>query len=161
MWPIRNSIAFMLLMLLAACQPPPPGERVEEIRTSAGAVAELIRNPISAGKPADTTDAPVLRFDETTVDFGDIADDQIVTATFAFTNAGVRPLIISSARGSCGCTASDWPKDPVPPGGRNELVVRFDPTGKEGPQVKPLTITANTYPNTTSLTILANVKPKK
>lgn len=161
MWPVLNTVSLLIIsLMMVACQQS-PGEQVQEIRTEAGAVAELIRNPASAGKPTDTTDVPVLRFDEQTIDFGDISDDTIVTARLGFTNTGTRPLIISSARGSCGCTASEWPKDPVPPGARQELVVRFDPTGKEGPQVKPLTITANTYPNTTSVTVIANVKPKK
>jgi len=121
--------------------------------------ADLIRNPVSAQDPGNTADFPKMEFDHEIYDFGEIPDDKIVEHNFAFTNTGKSPLVISHARGSCGCTVPHWPKDPIPPGGKGSISVRFDPTGREGQQSKTVAITANTYPNTINISISAAIKP--
>ncbi len=121
--------------------------------------ADLIRNPVSAEAPQDTAGLPRIQLDQTFFDFGEIPDDKIVRHDFEFQNTGKTPLVIARVRGSCGCTVPHWPKDPIPPGGKGKIEVRFDPSGKEGPQSKPITITANTYPNTTNIYVSARVKP--
>lgn len=121
--------------------------------------ADLIRNPVSAQGPENTADLPKMEFDHEIYDFGAIPDDKIVEHNFAFTNTGKSPLVISYARGSCGCTVPHWPKTPIPPGGKGSISVRFDPTGREGRQSKTVAITANTYPNTINISISASIKP--
>lgn len=146
---------------LSACRPADKqGEQVMEIRPPAGSsISELIRNPVSADGQPDTSNMPRFSFDHMVFDFGEIPDTKPVSHVFTFTNTGKAPLIIAHVRSDCGCTAPQWPKDPVPPGGSGAIEVRFDPADKEGPQHKPVKITANTYPNTTVLTVLARVKP--
>ncbi len=155
------SCCMLMAAAMSACQPAgQSGERVTEIRPPAGtSIADLIRNPVSADGQVDTSNVPKFSFDHTVFDFGEIPDTQPVTHVFTFTNTGKVPLIIAHVRSDCGCTAPQWPKDPVPPGGSGAIEVRFDPADKEGPQHKPVKITANTYPNTTVLTVLAKVKP--
>jgi hypothetical protein len=72
----------------------------------------------------------------------------VVEHTFAFTNTGKKPLLISNARSTCGCTVPDWPKEPIMPGKSGVIQVRFNTENKAKEQVKPVTITANTYPAT-------------
>ncbi len=153
----------LVVAVVSACRPPDKQEdQVVEIRPPAGSsISELIRNPVNADGQADTSNMPRFSFDHTVFDFGEIPDTQPVSHVFTFTNTGKTPLIIAHVRSDCGCTAPQWPKDPVPPGGTGAIEVRFDPTDKEGPQHKPVKITANTYPNTTVLTVLARVKPVK
>jgi len=52
----------------------------------------------------------------TTYDFGSIKKGIQVTSTFEFTNNGNEPLIISDAKGSCGCTSVEYPQQPIAPG---------------------------------------------
>lgn len=97
-------------------------------------------------------------FEKTEHDFGKIKQDQIVDYTFKFTNTGTEPLIISDARGSCGCTVPNYSKEPIPVGGTGEIQVSFDPKGKTGIQRKTVTITANTNPPRTTLNIVSEVE---
>ncbi len=148
-------------LLMAGCgqQPSTSGDTVQEIRMPKGSSnADLIRNPVSAGAPDDTSKMAKISFPEPVFDFGVVGDQNIVSHTFEFTNTGKVPLIISHVRGNCGCTVPHWPKDPIAPGAKGKIEVRFDPSGKEGPQNKPIIVTANTYPNTTNITIMANVR---
>ncbi len=98
-----------------------------------------------------------LEFPETTYDFGKIMEGEKVTYNYKFKNTGSEPLIISNAKGSCGCTVPSWPKEPIAPGADAEIKVQFDSKGKGkvggNNQSKRVTITANTDPVNTYLTI--------
>lgn len=84
-----------------------------------------------------------------------------VVHVFKFKNTGTEPLIISNARGSCGCTVPTWPKDPIAPGASGEVKVDFDTAGKPGNQSKRITVIANTNPTETYLTIQGIVRGKE
>ena len=51
-------------------------------------------------------------------------------------------------------------KEAIKPGESGKISVRFDSKGKKERQAKPITITANTYPNQTILQIKGTVIPK-
>jgi len=70
--------------------------------------------------------APVMTFKETEFDFGTVDQGEKVTHVYKFANTGNEPLIISNAKGSCGCTVPSWPKEPIPVGGSGEIQVQFD-----------------------------------
>ncbi|MBK8817973.1 MAG: DUF1573 domain-containing protein [Saprospiraceae bacterium] len=98
-----------------------------------------------------------LKFDNPNYDWGKINDGEKVTHLFKFTNTGKEPLIISDAKGSCGCTVPEWPKEPIAPGAKGEIKVVFDSKGKGSKEgkldTKKVTITANTDPAQTFLNI--------
>jgi hypothetical protein len=102
-----------------------------------------------------------IRFDREVHDFGKIKDGDKPKTKFKFTNTGKEPLIISNAQGSCGCTVPSYPKDPIPPGKTAEIEVEFDSSNKQGEQQKTVTITANTDPEQTILTVKSTVLPKE
>ena len=85
--------------------------------------------------------------EESTYDFGKIKAGEIVEKTFAFKNTGESALVIGNISASCGCTTPEWPKEPIEPGTESNILVRFNSTGKAGPQNKTITITANTEPS--------------
>ncbi len=76
---------------------------------------------------------------------------------FPFTNNGKGPLLITQATASCGCTAADYPRDPVPAGQTANMKVRFSSAGKSGHQEKSVTIVTNTTLGTQKLYIKAEV----
>lgn len=125
-----------------------------------------VTNPSTPATPAVNAEpaAPVgptttMDFKENEFDFGSVDQGEKVTHTYAFTNTGSEPLIISNAKGSCGCTVPSWPKEPIPAGETGEITVQFDSKNKKGKQSKRVTITANTDPAQTFLTIKGEVTP--
>ena len=103
---------------------------------------------------------PAFAFSEESHDFGTIEEGELVEHIFTFTNSGESPLIISNAAGSCGCTVPEYPKDPIGIGESGQIKVKFNSSGRPGMQNKTVTLTANTYPTETILSIKANVTPK-
>ena len=102
-----------------------------------------------------------IQYENEKFNFGTIPEGEVVKHVYKFKNTGSEPLIISNAKGSCGCTVPTWPKEPVPPGGTGEIKVEFNSKGKPGPQNKRVTVTANTTPTETYLEIAGEVKGKE
>lgn len=83
-----------------------------------------------------------IEFDKEIHDYGTIEQNADGTCEFKFTNTGTEPLIISKAKGSCGCTVPSWPKEPIAPGESESIKVKYD-TKRVGPINKSVTITSN------------------
>ncbi len=104
---------------------------------------------------------PVITFENTTYDFGEVVEGERLTYNFKFKNTGKSNLIIYSSEATCGCTTSQPPKAPVRPGESGEITVTFDSKGQKGKVQKRILVGANTYPAETILTITANVSSSK
>ena len=119
----------------------------------------------AAATPVPTGPLTTLKFDQDTYDWGKVMDGEKVTHVFKFKNTGSEPLIISNAKGSCGCTVPEWPKDAIAPGKSGEIKVVFDSKGKGAvggkEDSKRVTVTANTDPVDTYLTIKGKVDKKE
>jgi hypothetical protein len=157
-------LTLLFVLSASSCQQNqslPPEKTVEEIvGAPAIGTADIIRSPVSARQPEDTVNVAKMIFEEQTYDFGTVREGVVVDHTFSFTNTGKVPLLISNARSTCGCTVPDWPEDPIAPGETGAITVRFDTKNKAQLQVKPVTITANTYPATTKVFLQGIVEPK-
>ena len=139
----------------------------DDVRDAARQGLEVAGNTVTpdaaaaAAKPAEpaapTGPTTTVEWSETEFDYGTVDQGEKVNHNYKFTNTGSEPLIISNAKGSCGCTVPSWPKDPIPPGGSGEIQVQFDSKGKKGVQSKRVTITANTDPVQSFLTIKGEV----
>lgn len=103
---------------------------------------------------------PTFKFERTEYDFGQIKEGEKVSYTYKFTNTGEAPLIVQSVQPSCGCTAPDWSKEPIPVNGTGFVKVEFDSNGKVGIQNKVVTVNANTWPKSLVLRFKAQVNPK-
>lgn len=103
---------------------------------------------------------PIITFNKKEHDFGTIKEGDKVETTFVFTNTGEADLLISDAKGSCGCTVPEYPKEPIKPGKTGKMKVSFDSNGKPGNQQKSVNITSNSMTGRDVLTIKANVTPK-
>lgn len=96
----------------------------------------------NSNKTITSSEGPVFKFEETTVDYGDITQGSDPVRYFKFTNVGGKPLVISNAKGSCGCTVPTWPKGPISPGESAEIKVHYD-TKRLGPINKSVTVISN------------------
>lgn len=83
-----------------------------------------------------------IEFKKDVHDYGDVKYDGNGTCTFEYKNTGNAPLIISNAKGSCGCTVPDWTKEPINPGKTGVITVKYD-TKRPGAINKSVTITSN------------------
>jgi len=83
-----------------------------------------------------------IEFKKETHDYGTVKFGENGDCTFEFKNTGNEPLIISNAKGSCGCTVPDWPKEPIAPGETGKITVHYD-TQRAGAINKSVTINSN------------------
>ncbi len=143
-------------LFLTSCKSDSSDKAREQLTTPA--TTETAISPANA----ETAAVPVgpltsIKFDSDVFDFGEVMEGERVTHVFKFTNDGKEPLVISNAKGSCGCTVPDWSKNPIAPGEKGEIRVEYDSKGKGAvggkPESKRVTVTANTDPANTFLTI--------
>ncbi|MBC5862413.1 DUF1573 domain-containing protein [Flavobacterium turcicum] len=94
-----------------------------------------------------------------TIDYGNIAANSDGRREFVFTNNGNKPLIITNAQGSCGCTVPTYPKQPIAPGAKGVIGVKYDTSRAGQPFTKTVTLTTNAVTPSKTLTIKGNVLP--
>lgn len=69
----------------------------------------------------------LIKFDEVTHDFGKFPSTKPEQVwNFTFTNAGDKPLKINQAVASCGCTVPTYPKEPILPGQKGVITVKYN-----------------------------------
>jgi hypothetical protein len=119
----------------------------------------------AANDPATMVEAkanpngPVAKYDKTVHEFADLTQGNPGTATFTLTNEGKEPLIIASAKASCGCTNLTFGKDPILPGKSTEISATYN-AAAVGPFVKTITVVTNASDQPTVLQIKGKVVPK-
>ncbi len=156
-------IAAFALFFVVACQSDADDARAKARESLAStAPAENVQpNQPANAKPANQAPAgptTTIDFSENSFDFGTVSEGEKVSHVYKFKNTGNEPLVISNAKGSCGCTVPQWPKTPIAPGESGEIMVEFNSKGKPGKQTKRVTVTANTNPPQSFLTITGNVE---
>ena len=92
----------------------------------------------------------------TTYDFGKIKANNPVNHEFRFTNSGNAPLVISSVQASCGCTVTDYSKEPIAPGSEGYVKATYN-AAKVGVFSKTVTVNANAEESVVQLTIKGEV----
>ena len=110
--------------------------------------------------PIQNENAAVISFEQEVVDYGTIEQGADGVREFVFTNTGKSPLIISNAVGSCGCTVPTWPKEPIKPGQKAAIKVKYD-TKRIGAINKSVTITSNATEPTKIIRIKGTVVAPK
>jgi len=94
------------------------------------------------GKEVATENGPLISVDKDVHDYGEIEKGGEPYCEFTITNDGNEPLIISNAKGSCGCTVPEWSKEPILPGESSVMKVKYD-TKRVGPINKSVTVNTN------------------
>lgn len=118
-----------------------------------------IENSAAAKVIAPAVDGPGMVFENETIDYGTIPHNADGKREFVFTNNGNKPLIITNAQGSCGCTVPSFPKEPIAPGAKGVIGVKYA-TDRVGAFTKTVTLTSNaTQGESKMLTIKGNVLP--
>ncbi len=138
---MKNILTFLTVVLAVAfmnAQSTTPGTTAEPVKTS----------------------GPHLEWQSTVVDYGEIKKGSDPVRKAVFTNTGTEPLIIKSARGSCGCTVPTWPKEPIMPGEKGVIEIRYD-TQRVGPINKTVSVTTNESDQETRISLKGNISSEE
>jgi hypothetical protein len=84
-----------------------------------------------------------LKFKDTYYEFGQVKQGEVVTHDFDFINMTKKPLVISNATATCGCTTPSYPFIPVEPGESGTIGITFNSKNKLGNQSPTITVTSN------------------
>lgn len=99
-----------------------------------------------AETPAAPPTKAVMTFSDgnydTDCDYGTVDYNGEPLRVVKFKNTGTEPLVIRNARGSCGCTVPNWPKEPILPGEEGQIEIRYS-TNRVGKIDKRVTVTTN------------------
>lgn len=75
------------------------------------------------------TAANVAKFSTETIDLGKVKQGVPATAKFIVNNIGTDALIIEQANPTCGCTISNYTKEPIAPGKSGEINATYNAAG--------------------------------
>lgn len=77
-----------------------------------------------------------------TIELGEIPQGTPKSIDFEFKNTSDKAVVITSVRASCGCTATEYTKTPIQPGGTATITASYNAAAK-GPFTKNVTVTTN------------------
>ncbi|MGN6533477.1 MAG: DUF1573 domain-containing protein [Ginsengibacter sp.] len=106
-------------------------------------------------------DSTTVQIIDSAYDFGKVTAGEKVIYNYRFKNTGTKPLVISSATASCGCTVPEKPEEPIKPGETGFLKVVFNTEGRVGPTLKTVTVISNAYPAFPPLKLTGEVENQK
>ena len=126
-------------------------------------VAKKEAAPAKADSPK--IDGAGMLFENETIDYGTLPHNADGKREFVFVNNGNKPLIITNATGSCGCTVPSFPKEPILPGAKAVIGVKYA-TDRVGAFTKTVTVTSNAEGSASKVltikgTILGDDSPKE
>ena len=110
-------------------------------------------------KEAQAKPLTTVALSESDFDFGNIKKGEQVEHVYEVTNTGTNPLIISQVKPACGCTVPDYTKDPILPGQKGKITLKFDSTNFDGLVNKQAEVYANVEKAPIMLTFSANIQP--
>lgn len=116
---------------------------------------------ISCSQTSGTTDSIAgagIQFETTEHDYGTIPEKGDGSFAFVFKNSGKEPLILKNVRPSCGCTVTEWPKEPIKRGNKGTIKVSYN-TRITGSFHKEITVYSNAEGDPVVLHIQGKVEP--
>lgn len=88
---------------------------------------DMLLNSGNKGKAElSTNKAATIKWDKTEYDFGNIKQDNPQKVEYVFENTGDKPVIITKAEASCGCTKLTYDQKPIMPGQKGTISTVFD-----------------------------------
>lgn len=85
----------------------------------------------------------LIEFDTEMHDFGKVKSGETLVYSFVFVNRGETGFVINKAEVDCGCIETNLPKEPIKPGEKGIIEVKFNSAGMIGRQLKTVEIQSN------------------
>ena len=121
--------------------------------------APVVQTQDELEKEAQSKPLTTLALSEANFDFGKLKKGDHVEHIYEVTNTGTNPLIISQVKPGCGCTVPDYTKDPILPGQKGKITLKFDSTNFDGLVNKQAEVYANVEKAPIVLTFSADIQP--
>jgi hypothetical protein len=112
-------------------------------------------------KQVEIKDPTFVQAIDTAYDFGKVIEGEIVTYNYRFVNTGKKPLVVTNASASCGCTVPEKPEKPIEPGDTGFIKVKFNSEHRVGMAHKTVTVSSNAEPAFPELLLRGEVLAKK
>ena len=128
-------------------------ENVEATTATTTTAPEAVAVAAAAG-PATT-----VALSESNFAFGKIKKGEKVEHVYEVTNTGTNPLVISEVKPACGCTVPDYTKDPILPGQKGKITLKFDSASFDGLVSKQAEVYANVEKAPIVLSFSADIQP--
>lgn len=122
-------------------------------------IGSVLAQEVKTETVAPNPNAAEITFDKLVHDYGTLYVQGDGNCEFVFTNTGKEPLILSSVKSSCGCTVPSYPREPILPGKKESIKVKYD-TGRLGPINKSITVMSNAKTSPVVLKITGNIIQK-
>lgn len=102
------------------------------------------------------TAASTIVWKAESIDVGEIPQGTPKAIVYEFKNTGKTAVIITNVQGSCGCTATDYTKEPILPGKSAKVTATYNAANK-GAFTKTVTVTTNAETSPKILTLKGTV----
>ena len=100
--------------------------------------------------------ASTILWKSETIDVGQIPQGTPKAIVYEFKNTGKTAVVITNVQGSCGCTATDYTKEPILPGKSAKVTATYNAANK-GAFSKTVTVTTSAETTPKVLTLKGTV----
>ncbi|SHM59423.1 DUF1573 domain-containing protein [Flavobacterium chilense] len=111
---------------------------------------------LTAETKVEATAASTIVWKAETVDVGEIPQGTPKAIVYEFKNTGKTAVVITNVQGSCGCTATDYTKEPILPGKSAKVTATYNAANKGG-FTKTVTVTTSAESTPKVLTLKGTV----
>lgn len=105
---------------------------------------------------ASVTAASTIAWKAETIDVGQIPQGTPKAIVYEFKNTGKTAVVITNVQGSCGCTATDYTKEPIQAGKSGKVTATYNAANK-GAFTKTVTVTTSAETTPKVLTLKGTV----
>ncbi|MEO7976830.1 DUF1573 domain-containing protein [Flavobacterium sp.] len=109
-----------------------------------------------ASKSTTAVTASTVLWKAESIDVGQIPQGTPKAIVFEFKNTGKTAVVITNVKGSCGCTATDYTKEPILPGKSAKVTATYNAANK-GAFTKTVTVTTSAESTPKILTLKGTV----
>jgi Protein of unknown function (DUF1573) len=121
-------------------------------------LVSLVFSSFNFQKEKECNFASIVQWEgEVDFDFGEAKRGAVLKHTFKFKNLDSQPIMIETARTTCGCTAASWTQTPIAPNEIGEILVEYD-SNKTGDFRKKIKVFFDRQKKGESLWVTGNVE---
>lgn len=117
--------------------------------------------PVTVKSVQEVKDPTTVQIIDSVYDFGKTTEGEIVEFSYRFKNTGDKPLVVTEAHASCGCTIPEKPERPILPGEIGYIKVKFNSDNRPGEAHKTVTVNSNANPPFPELLLKGTVVGKQ
>ena len=121
--------------------------------------APVIASAEDMVKEAQSKPLTNIALSEAHFDFGKMKKGAHKEHVYEITNTGENPLIISQVKPGCGCTVPDYTKEPILPGQKGKITLKFDSASFDGLVSKQAEVYANVEKSPIVISFSADIQP--